>query len=775
MSLLFVVAMGLSACKKQRSEPSSDQPDSEEWLPGVSVPSEKLLDRLQQAVRARSASLEVYTQHKSPDGTPRFTNRLALATSPYLQQHSHNPVNWFEYGDEALDRAKKLNRPIFLSIGYSTCHWCHVMARESFEDVEIARYLNEHYVAIKVDREQRPDLDAIFLRALEALDARGGWPLNVWLTPDGQPFFGGTYFPPRDGDRGARVGFLSLLRRSADAYREDGSKVVQFAADVVKKIRQPEQMQAGDQSPLDARAIHDAIDKFKKFKDGDNGGLRLPGQRSKFPASLPVSFLLRYHARTGDKELWEHARLTLDKMAAGGIRDHIGGGFHRYATDMRWLVPHFEKMLYDQAQLIRAYLDGYQAIGDPRFADIVKEIIDFAELELGAPDGGFYAALDADSKDLQGKRVEGWYYTWTPAEIEHVVGPKLAQVATVRWGVSKAGNYKGRSVVSLARSKDDVAEVLGLSRSQVATSMSHTIKALKNQRSKRPAPHRDEKIIVAWNGLMVSALARAAAVLEPGQADSRYRRLAVVCADRLLASRDPQGRLPRIVIADKASAGDGFLEDHAAVLMAALDLFELTGDVRWLDEALRIEAVMARRFEDPAGGFFLSSKDDAGLVRSKPIKDGPTPSGNALAVQALLRLHAMTGHDEYRKRAEHALRAFARRLEAEPTQSADLLLALSWALDEPLQVVLVANQSLDELVGFRKMLSDKLAPVHVVIPVVTDEVDSLATRLPIVEGKIARKDRATAYVCVRNACRLPTSDPAVFARQIKTAKPLSRP
>ncbi|HEU5056749.1 MAG TPA: thioredoxin domain-containing protein, partial [Kofleriaceae bacterium] len=538
---------------------SKAREDGVVMLPGAPPVSRELAARIEEAARAGGAE------------RPRYANRLVLEASPYLKQHAHNPVDWRPWGEEAFADARRLGRPILVSIGYSTCHWCHVMAEESFEDLEIARYLNQHYVAIKVDREERPDVDATYLRAFEAMGVQAGWPLNVWLTPDGKPFFGTTYVPPRDGERGVKSGFLTLLVRAADHVEKDRDGVARSAEKVTASMRElVTPAPAGGR--LGAAELRRARELLGQAFDPHYGGVRLSGQRNKFPADMPVRFLLRHARRTGDAEARRMAEVTLENMAAGGIRDHLGGGFHRYATDPQWRIPHFEKMLYDNALLAVAYLEAYQATGREDFAQVAREIFVAVWRDMsGGGSRSHIAALDADSRGPDGRKTEGLYYTWTPDEVEAALGPgDAARLVRAYYGVSQAGNFEGRSVLAVSRPLGEVAGALGLDEARARLLLSTAWPRLLAAREARTRPHRDEKVIAGWNGLMMSALARASAVFSHGG----YLPWASDIARSLVG--DLAGdRLPRV--ARGGASVPGTLEDYAFVMAGLLDLFEATG------------------------------------------------------------------------------------------------------------------------------------------------------------------------------------------------------
>ncbi len=686
------------------------------------------------------------TRHLNPDGSPRFTNRLARETSPYLRQHAHNPVDWYPWGDEAFERARKLNRPVFLSIGYSTCHWCHVMEEESFEDLEIARYLNDHYVAIKVDREERPDIDAIYMTAVQAWTGRGGWPLNVWLTPGRRPFYGGTYFPARDGDRGASVGFLTVLQKLQNIYASDPARIQEVTEHITGRIREhlaPEAAKGLPTAPLLDQAARACRDQFDPEWGGAKGA-------PKFPSSLPYRFLLRQYRRTGDPQFLRMAVLTLEKMAAGGMYDQIGGGFHRYSTDERWLVPHFEKMLYDNALLVFDYLEASQAASRPDLARVARDILRYLERDLLSPEGAFYSATDADSRGPDGKPHEGWFFTWTPAEIEAVLGADRARPVLAYYGVTAKGNFEGRNILFAAR--PDAPPGLAALRDQLYAA-----------RRKRPAPLRDEKILTAWNGLAISAFARAGLIL----GDDQYTAVAARAASFVLTRLERDGRLLRSW-KDGRAQHKAYLEDYAFLTAALLDLFEAAGEPRWLENALRLDAVVERHYEDrEAGGFFRTADDHEGLLaREKPAHDGAEPSGSSVAVLNLLRLHALTTRDAYRQRAERALRALGAPLERNPAAFGELLLAVDFWLDAPKELVLVAPTDRSQLEPFLAALRSVYFPNRVLAAAAGSAVARLARLAPVAERKQALKGRATAYVCERGVCDLPVQDPAAFLRRL---------
>ena len=745
-------------------------PLSAETPPGAAPFDAALQSRLDSAWRSRPSAYRPRTRHVLSEGVPKYTNRLFLESSPYLLQHAHNPVNWYPWGDEAFETARRLGRPVLLSVGYSTCHWCHVMEEESFEDEELARVLNEGYVAIKVDREERPDVDAVYMSAVQALTERGGWPMTVWLTAAREPFFGGTYFPPRDGDRGAGSGFLTLLRRMAQTHAEQGERVTEMARELVAAVREDLASQTSGAGLPDAKVLRAAADFYRDAYDAESGGLL---GAPKFPSSLPVRFLLRYHRRTGDPRALAMASRTLEKMAAGGIHDPISGGFHRYTVDARWRVPHFEKMLYDNALLAVAYLEGYQASGCLDFASVARDILGYVARDMTSPEGAFYSATDADSLTPAGKREEGRFFTWTPDEIRAAVGPDRAPLVEAAYGVTPAGNLEGRSVLRAGPPLVEIARELGMTEAAARTSLEESRKLLLAARARRPPPLRDEKILAAWNGLMIGAFARAALTL----GEPRYAAQATRAAEFVLTRMRERGRLLRSYNAGSARH-DAYLEDYAFLISGLIDLYEATGTPRWISEAIALDQVLERYYEDPdAGGYFTTSADHEKLLtRAKPAQDGAEPSGNSVQALNLLRLHELTSDDRYRRRAERTLTAFSGRLAKAPDLLRELLLAADFQLDTPKQVVIVAPASREQAEPLLAKLRAAFLPNRVlVVATEGEDLKAQARLVPLLEGKRALAGKVTAYVCERRVCELPTSEPEAFASQLAKAEPLSRP
>jgi len=705
------------------------------------------------------------TRHTAADGSPLFTNRLIYEPSPYLQQHAHNPVDWHPWGDEAFALARESGRPVLLSVGYATCHWCHVMEHESFEDLEIAAYINEHYVPIKVDREERPDVDAVYMAAVQLFTGRGGWPMTVWLNADGEPFYAGTYFPARDGDRGGGTGFLTLLRGLDKAWRED-PRVADSAAAARDAVRELLQPVPGDGALPGRAPIPAALDMLFRRYDPQWGGLQ---PAPKFPSSLPARLLLREDRLHGRPEARGMALRSLDRMAAGGMNDQLAGGFHRYSTDERWLVPHFEKMLYDNALLVLDYLEAFQASGDPAHARVVGETLGWVEDEMTHPDGGLYAATDADSLGPDGEREEGLFFTWTPAELRAVLPSEQSIVVEAFYGVNALGQLDGRSVLHRPYTSKAVAAELGLEPAVLDTTVEQARSALLVARAQRPPPLRDEKILAAWNGLAIAALARAARVLEPGRRDSGgYLLRAEAAASFVLDRMRVEGRLMR-VYKDERAYVDGTLEDHAFLIMGLLELYQAGGGERWLEAALSLDGELAARFEDPAGGFFRGASDgETLLAREKPTQDGAMPSGNAVHAANLLALSAITGDDAFRQRADRLFVALGPALEQTPWGVTDLLLALQQRHQGLTELVLVAPNDRSELEPWFEAVAGVHAPGLLLVSAVQGaELEAQSSRVALLRGRGALDGAPTAYLCQDGSCQLPVTEPAALVQQLE--------
>ena len=735
-------------------------------LPGAAPLPAELAQKLGDAIAERGDEYEPRTRHLNEDGTPKFTNRLILEKSPYLAQHAHNPVNWYPWGDEAFEMAEKLDRPVLLSIGYSTCHWCHVMEHESFEDIEIARYLNGNYVAIKVDREERPDIDAIYMKAIQVMGRNGGWPLTVWLTPNRQPFFAGTYFPPRSPSPTGPPGFLETLAHIQEQFDQNRRGTRQTAAEFTSQIELAMQPPTGEMAPSQI-PLHEAASFFEMRFDRENGGIA-SGQ-AKFPSSFPCRFLMRHYRRTDRQNNLDMVNHTLEKMAAGGIYDHIGGGFHRYTTDRRWLFPHFEKMLYDNALLAMAYTEAYQLTRREEFARVAREILAYVARDMTSPEGGFYSATDADSLTDDGGHHEGVFFTWTLDEIESAIGKELARVFVAHYNVTEIGNFDGRNILHATRSLEETAAELEMSEDQARTILAESRELLYEARSQRPRPHRDEKILAAWNGLMISAYARAARVLvDDAEHGIDYAEQATIAADFILENMQRDGRLQRSYINGHTHI-NAYCDDYAFTIAALIDIFEATHNPKWLDQAIRLEQVFSQYHEDTReGGFFRTSSDHESLLaREKPFHDGALPSGNSVAAINLLRLYELTTKADYQQRADQLLSACGQQLANDPSELYEMLLALDFRTDTAKQIVIVSP----EIGGadvFLQALSSEFNPNHILVVATEGQhLKELGARVPLVKEKSVLNGKPTAYVCEGRLCKMPTDDPNVFLEQVR--------
>jgi hypothetical protein len=674
----------------------------------------------------------------------RRPNRLLAETSPYLRQHAYNPVDWHPWGEDAFAKARRENKPVFLSIGYAACHWCHVMERESFEDESIAAYLNDQFVCIKVDREERPDLDEIYMSAVQLMSGQGGWPLSAWLTPDRRPFFGGTYFPPQD--RGGRAGFRTVLERLADIWRTRREEVESSAARITERVASFAEVPAGP-GLLSSSPLSGAVSTLVRSFDREHGGF---GSAPKFPHSMGVQLLLRHHRRTGDLAALEAATVTLDRMAAGGIYDHLGGGFHRYSVDTRWLVPHFEKMLYDQALLAVAYLDGYQVTGTPRYLEVVRETLNFVLRDLRAPEGGFCSTLDADSEG-----EEGVFYTWTPAEIAAVLGPRDGALLSRAYDCTEDGNFDGRSILHPVAGAADLATQTGRDPDEVRAVLVSGRRELLLAREDRVHPGLDDKVLAGWNGLAISAFARAGAVME----EQRFYDAAARAARFVLETMAPDDLLLR-VYKDGTAKIPGYLEDYAGMAAALGDLYEADFDPHWLAASERLVETMRREFADPAGGFFnTAQRHDDLIVRVKNAQDGSTPSGNSVAAGVLLRLGRLLGRADLKEEGASTLRAFQPLLEQAPGAFHQSLLALDFFRGPPVEVAIVGSRedlATRELV---RTVRARLRP-YCVLAWAAGDGGVPAGAPPWLEGKTLVDGAPAAYACRDYTCAAPVTTPA---------------
>ncbi len=681
-------------------------------------------------------------------------NRLAGETSPYLLQHAHNPVDWYPWGPEALAKAKAEDKPIFLSIGYAACHWCHVMERESFEDAATAADLNRDFVAIKVDREERPDLDQVYMGAVQAMTGQGGWPMSVFLTPEGQPFFGGTYFPPEPHH--GLPSFRDVLAGAARAWRDDRLQVVAAGRRLAGALADQNRLPADAAVPT-AATLDAAIDELRRRFDSLNGSW---GGAPKFPQPMTLDFLLARMA-AGDARPNVMVRYTLDRMADGGIHDQLGGGFHRYATDPIWLVPHFEQMLYDNAQLARTYLRASAVLGEPRYLAVAESVLDYLLRELRRDDGTFAASQDADTDG-----VEGATFTWTADEIREVAGEADWPILEFAYGLKAGGNWEGRTILQRIRTDEDVAAATGRPTEEVADALARARDRLVARRRGRPQPARDDKALAAWNGLAIGAFADAARVLadaEPAVAE-RYLAAAVTAADAILAGlRAPDGRLGRSW-KDGRSSGAGVLEDYADLADGLLALYDATFDERWFSVAVDLADTILARFADPAGGFVDTADDHETLVvRPKDPQDNATPSGGSMATRVLLRVGALTGDRRAREAAERALATVTSFLVRYPTGFASWLSAASLVVDGIVELAVVGDP---DATGTRELLrvARDGEPANLVVAVSSEPAGSV---VPLLADRVQIAGLPTAYVCRGFVCRLPVTDPAALRHEME--------
>ena len=682
-------------------------------------------------------------------------NRLAGETSPYLLMHAHNPVDWYPWGAVALARAAELDRPIFLSIGYAACHWCHVMERESFEDEVLAAYLNAHFVAIKVDREERPDLDGVYMSAVQAMTGQGGWPLSVFLAPDGRPFFGGTYFPPTP--RHGLPGFGQVLAGVHEAWGEQRETIAENGAAVVAQLAEARGVGDFAQSLPPIDVLTGASAAIDAGFDEANGGW---GRAPKFPQPMTIEFALRRHLSTGDPRPLAIAQRSLDRMADGGVRDQLGGGFHRYSTDARWLVPHFEQMLYDNAQLARVYLHAWQLTGHAPYRDIAVATLDFLLRDLRTPGGGFAASLDADTDG-----VEGATFTWMVGEVREVLGD-AAPLFEAAYGATEEGNWEGATILSRVQSDAELGDRVGLAPEVVADRLAAARTLLLTARSARPQPARDDKVLAAWNGLAIAALAEASRALDAGAPDLRdraagYLAAAVAAAEDVLAGLGAgPGRLRRSWKDGRATA-EGVLEDSADLAEGLLALYEATGDERWFSACVELAEGILSRFADKAGGFHDTADDAEGLiVRPRDLQDNATPSGSAMATTVLLRLGALCGEPRYRAAAERALAGVGPYLARYPTAFAQWLCALEAAHQGMAEVAIVGEpEAVRPLV---RAASRSYGPFRVLA--VSGSPASSAVAL--MRDRFAMHGRPTAFVCRDFACRQPVLEPEALEAQL---------
>ena len=670
-------------------------------------------------------------------------NRLAQEQSPYLLQHRDNPVDWYPWGEEAFAKARAEDKPIFLSIGYSTCHWCHVMEHESFETQSVADALNRDFVSIKVDREERPDVDDIYMRAVQMMTGSGGWPLSLFLTPDARPFYGGTYFPPTS--RWGRPGFVEMLGAIAGAWKSRRAELESSAGELLAHLGQ-DAAAAGGATPAGPDILAASVRSLARQYDAAEGGF---GGAPKFPPAMRLEFLLRDFLRTRSASSRAMAETTLAKMAAGGMYDQVGGGFHRYSVDAQWLVPHFEKMLYDNAMLARVYVLAFRAFGTPAYARIARETLDYLLREMTPEGGGFFAAQDADSGG-----VEGTFYVWNPQSLEETVGAESAPIVAARFGVTPHGNFEeGETVLSVVKSVAELSAEFAKPEAEIEAVLAEARTRLYAARAKRIAPETDEKLLTDWSALAISAFALAARVL----GEPRYEAAARDAAERILRSCLREGRLLHREKDGRASI-PGFATDYAFLIEALLDLYEATFEPRYFSHALRLQEILDEDFSDPPGGYFLSAPAHDGLiVRPKESYDGATPSSNSVAASNLLRLSAFTGDERYARRADAIFAVFGDLLERAPTAFPRLLCALDFRESGPREVALAGRLGESGFEALRGAVFASPGLNRVVAHV--DSAEAVPELAPLTRSRSTRDGKAAAYVCERFACQAPVTEP----------------
>ena len=678
-------------------------------------------------------------------------NRLINETSPYLLQHANNPVDWFPWGEEALARSRNEDKPILLSIGYSACHWCHVMERESFENDAIAEIMNEHFINIKVDREERPDLDAVYMEAVQMLTGSGGWPMTVFLTPDCKPFYGGTYFPPVD--RHNMPGFPRLLETVSQAYRNSHSEIQRVTGQLTEQMGRSANMPRGT-GALDESILHNAYNALATNFDYQNGGV---GSAPKFPQAMTLEILLRYYAHGHNERALAMLDLTLEKMARGGIYDQIAGGFHRYSTDSFWLVPHFEKMLYDNALLARLYLHAWLATGRSLYRRIAEETLDYVLREMTGEQGGFFSATDADSEGEEGK-----FFVWSPEEIEAALGDEDAALFGAFFGVSQRGNFEGKNILNIPVKAADFAGRQGVSLERLLEVIRRGRETLRLEREKREHPLLDDKALASWNGLMLRAFAEAGAALERQD----YLDAAAKNASFLLGDLRPGGQLLRSYRQGQAKL-PGFLEDFSFVADGLLSLYEATFERRWLDAARELADEMISLFwDESAGGFYDTGRGHEELViRPRDVFDNAQPCGGSVASDLLLRLSVVTGNEEYAVKAVAPLRSLAELMGRAPAGTGRWLAALDFYLSTPKEVAVIGPTDDPATSALLREVNGRYIPNRVIVGAEGGN-DAGAFGLPLLEGRGMVDGKATAYVCENYACQLPVTDAEALAAQL---------
>ena len=675
--------------------------------------------------------------------TPKQTNRLIHETSPYLLQHAHNPVDWYPWGEEALERAKQEQKPILLSIGYSACHWCHVMERESFENEEIAAVMNELFINIKVDREERPDLDEIYMNAVQIMTRQGGWPMTVFLTPDLKPFYGGTYYPPTD--RYGRPGFPKVMHAVAEAFSDQNVEVLQQADQITGHLEQMGNVVDPHHHELTEELMTHAFQQYSSQFDSQYGGF---GNAPKFPPSMGLPFLLRYWHHSGNANALEMVELTLEKMARGGMYDQLGGGFHRYSTDAHWLVPHFEKMLYDNAQLVVAYFEAYQATQKPFYRDIAVETLDYVLREMyDAENGGFYSTQDADSEGVEGK-----FFVWEPNDVEDIIGEANAEIFCEYYDITPQGNFEGENILQIQTPPDILARKLQMDVGELETLLADGKQKLFDEREKRIKPGLDDKILTSWNGIMIRGMAMGYQLTGKPE----YLEACEKSAEFVLTTLSQEnGLLLRTYRAGKSHL-NAYLEDYAYFITGLIALYEASFEPRWLTEAERLAHIMIDQFGDDAGdGFFFTGKaHETLIVQSKSAYDGATPSGASMAIHSLLRLAKHLDNPEFHDKAVETLLLYFHQMEGMPAGSGQLLCELAFLLSTPKEIAIVGKKGDAQTDAMLAALHGIYQPNKIVA--LSESADGQT--LPLLANKTQVDNTATAYVCENYVCQAPTTD-----------------
>ncbi len=687
------------------------------------------------------------------------TNRLAHETSPYLLQHAHNPVDWYAWGPEAFAAAVEQQKPILLSVGYSACHWCHVMERESFENETIAAQMNRDFINIKVDREERPDVDAIYMSAVQMLTGQGGWPMTMFLTPEGKPFYGGTYYPPTDHH--GRPGFPRVLAAVAESWTERPHEIEAMGQELLSQLDATNDLARHlSDSLLTPTVLENAFNNLSGQFDRQYGGF---GTSPKFPQPANLDFLLRFHAQSKRAEPLAMVEKTLHRMALGGIYDQLGGGFHRYSVDQVWLVPHFEKMLYDNAQLAQTYIRCYQATGKTFYRGVAEEILEYVMREMTSPEGGFFSAQDADSEGEEGR-----FFVWTPTEVRDILGERDAEVFAAFFDITAEGNWEGSNILRVVHEVPQVAAQFDLSVEETASILDSARSILLSEREKRIKPHLDDKILTAWNGLMLAAFAEVAAIMD----SAIFRQVAIRNAEFLrqtMTTRDETGRL-RLLRTSRGGPAklNGYLEDYSFFADGLLHLYEATFDVQWLHLAQELTASMLAYFwDDQNGGFFATSSDHETLIqRLKDWDDNATPSGNSVALDVLLRLAILTGENSYREYAARVLRRLGSTLEKHPYSFARCLSALDFYLSTPKEIAILGPRSAETTQSLLQTVYSLYLPNKVVVQ--SEGLETAPSEIPLLASRPLRDGNSTAYVCSNFACREPVTTAAALLAQLKS-------